>query len=232
MKKLLLSLASVALAMTTASAQDIKCYMGNGDLLESGKTYEFNDIVAEQEGDQYWVEMDPKMYLMCDQDVADLYVNAKCTSGHQIGLCCGSTCVSGTDVTKDGLTMVANTKFNLDFDLKPGNYEVVPENVTTELTVGVKDKAETVKSYTVIMNSKSSAVQLVKNANALSYMNGSILYNVEKPGRLTVWNANGQKVIEKNISNNGTVSLKGLAKGIYLYSLAGDRNSARKIIVK
>ena len=155
MKKLYM-IAAAALLAAGAQAQTLKVYMGEEEI-KLGETTTFNggeinDFGAV--GKDY--KFDPELSLMSDQSGACTLV-ADCTTGQNVMLCFGGTCVSSQSIEKTA-DLVAGEKMPLQFEFMGYTYtadEAIPEDVTTEFTA---EQGATVISFTVIVNPGNSAV--------------------------------------------------------------------------
>lgn len=220
-KHLLLALALLPGALTANAAIDM--YMGEQKLDIDG-TYTFNTI-TDYELSGY--KIDPELSVISTEDT-EAIITAQCTSGQKIQMCAGGQCVTNTTVSKT-VELKANTPLELQFeylDMSLANPADMPKNITTIITV------EDIKaqSYTIVLNADGSGIAAVVDGDRnVAYANGELIYNVSKPGILTLCDANGRMVFDAAVSGNGSISLANLAKGIYIYRLG---HSAGKILVK
>ncbi len=220
-KHLLLALALLPGALTANAAIDM--YMGE-QKLDIDDTYTFNTISDYELGGY---KIDPGLYVISSEDT-EATITATCTSGQEIQMCCGDLCTINTTVTKE-VELQADQKLNLEFeyvDMNLTDPADMPKNITSTITV------ESIKaqSYTIVLNADGSGIAAVVDGDRnVAYANGELVYNVSKPGTLTLCDANGRIVLDAALSGNGSISLAYLAKGIYIYRLG---HSAGKILVK
>lgn len=225
-KHLLLALALLPGALTANAAIDM--YMGEQKLDIDG-TYTFNTITDYDLGGYM---IDPELELMSTVD-AMVNITAKCTSGQTIQLCIGGTCTPGTTVVKEDIELEPNKKTNLEFEYI--NQDVtdptlLPKNITTIFTIESDVQGYEDLTYTIVLNADGSGIAAVVDGDRnVAYANGELIYNVSKPGALTLCDANGRIVLDAAVSGNGSISLANLAKGIYIYRLG---HNAGKILVK
>ena len=214
MKKLLLSLAALA-AVSTVNAQDIKLLL-NDDVQAVGSTVYWN-VIDLEEG-----QIKPPLYILSADGCEDASVRANCVSGQTISLCCGGHCSNGTDVTKDGLTLLANTKLPLDLeymDFMADTAEDFPKNINIALTV-TNNETEEVSNYTVMLNSESG-IKIVA-ADREAYVAGSNLYyNVAAASKAMVYDLNGRVLLNATVNGAGSIDLSILPGGVYVYSVNG-----------
>lgn len=224
MKKQLL-LASVLLwgALSSNAAMDM--YMGEQKLANNG-TYSFNTI--EEDPIMGGFIIDPHLSLMSTEETV-VNIEAKCTSGQSIQMCAGGQCEKAPTVRKEDITLKANEKLNLQFEYIDNNAEdpaQLPKNITTVFTIEGDEEL----TYTLVMNSDGSGIAAVIDRDRnVSYVNGELVYNLDKPGNLILCDTNGRVVLNTTVSGNGNLSLAGLAKGIYIYRLG---HNAGKIVVR
>ena len=222
MKKLYM-IAAAALLAAGAQAQTLKVYMGEEEI-KLGETTTFNggeinDFGAV--GKDY--KFDPELSLMSDQSGACTLV-ADCTTGQNVMLCFGGTCVSSQSIEKTA-DLVAGEKMPLQFEFMGYTYtadEAIPEDVTTEFTA---EQGATVISFTVIVNPGNSAVTVLQNDKALRAVKGAVEYSLEAPAEFALYALDDTKVAAWNLAGNGTVSTAHLPAGIYAYTLG--KNSGK-----
>lgn len=222
-KQLLLALALLPGALTANAAMDM--YMGEQKLANNG-TYTFNTI--EEDPIMGGFIIDPHLSLQSTEETV-VNIEAKCTSGQEIQMCAGGQCEKAPTVRKEDITLQANEKLNLQFEYIDNEAEdkaQLPKNITTVFTIEGDEEL----SYTIVMNSDGSGIAaVVERDRNVAYTDGELIYNLSKPGNLILCDTNGRVIINTTLSGNGSFSLAGIDKGIYIYRLG---NNAGKIVVR
>lgn len=221
-KQLLLAFALLSGALTASAAIDM--YMGEQKLADNG-TYTFNTITQDPNG-VFMIE--PELSLLSTEETV-VNIEARCTSGQSIQMCAGLQCETAPTVRKEDITLLANQPLDLEFEYtnnQADDESQLPKNITTVITVEGDEEL----SFTIVMNSDGSGIRaIVDRDRNVAYANGELIYNLSKPGNLTLCDTNGRVVLDTAVSGNGSVSLANLAKGIYIFRLG---HNAGKIVVR
>lgn len=240
MKKALLLIAA---AMTAGSMMaNVDMYIGGkadpgqdisgGELLTPGSSYVWNEAEFEDWGSyggQY--KYDPAMYLMSDASTT-VTVVAKCTTGQDIGLCCGGACENKPMVTKENVPMTANKPLLLQFDYMQNVSspdEKPDQDVTTEISVTANGGSAQV--YTIIFN-HDDGVRAIERDRTAYATSRSIVYSVSGNSMVNVYDMNGRQVLGARVNGSGVIDLSSLAKGIYTYRINGAANNSGKVLVR
>ena len=91
------------------------------------------------------------------------------------------------------------------------------------------DKANTTKTFTIVVNPSSGTATIVADDAAFRAVSGGIQYTVGAPTAAALYSITGKKVLSANINGNGTLSTANLPAGIYIYTLNGKSG---KIVLK
>lgn len=232
MKKLLLSTLLIGGALSL-NAQNLYIVY-NGEPVANNSTIVFDglEILEEKDGNTLlWTEylLDPHLTIVSDVDAV---VTVHAESNESIQLCAGSDCIQGTNITKDAVNLVKNVPLDLKLDVDlivyPGEQVNMPDEYKVKITAWYNNNPNDV--YTVNLNMLANAgVESVFTNNSVSFNNNSLNYDLTSDSQLSVYSLSGKNVYNANVSGTGSVNLGHLAKGVYLYRVAGK---AAKIIIR
>ena len=223
MKKLYITLAAALLGVASMQARVLAFYLGD-EKIATGEEVTFNDYEKKQIGsDKYKVTFEPELYLGSDFLSNEIQISATCISGQEIQMCAGGECARSKEVVKKGIEIKANSKLNLEFEyIGEIEGETIPE-VVTEFEAYDTNYTNTKVSFTLVMNSESSALTVIKNNASFRAVAGGIEYSLDAPAAVELYSITGRKVLSANLEGNGTLSTASLPKGIYVYTL-GDKS--------
>ena len=225
MKKLYLTLAAALIASASMSARELTFYIGDKPI-EAGQTVTFNDITVTQlPGGFQQAEMKPDLYIGTDIVSSSISVTAKCISGQDISMCCGGLCQAGQTVTKGNLTIQSNQKLALDFDystmLSP---DVQVPQVVTEFEAVDTKHTETIKTFTLIMNSTNGTATLIAGNSAFRAVNGAIEYSFTNATEVSLYSITGARVFASTLDGCGSITTANLTAGLYIYKLGNGKS--------
>ena len=229
MKKLYMALA-LALVAVSAGAANLIFYLGDKEIAQ-GSTVGYSEYEwAEEFEPGVWdIMMKPKIYLESDFFTNTVTITATCTSGHKIQMCCGGQCMSGETVTKSDLTLRQGVKFDLEFDYMNMEYEGEQLPVVTTVIEAV-DGAGTPVSFTIVMGPEGASIENAEiAADQVRYTAAGIEYDVTSACSFSLYSLIGTQVMSATLEGRGTLSVAGLPKGVYVYTLDGK---AGKVLVK
>ena len=222
MKKLYITLAAALLGVASMQARELAFYMGE-EKIATGEEVKFNEIEKEVIPGGFEVTMAPELYLWSDFLSNTIQITAKCTSGQEIQMCAGGDCMKGKEVVKKNIEIKANSKLDLKFDyMAEIEGETIPE-VVTEFEAYDTNYTNTKVSFTLVMNSESGALTVIKNNASFRAVAGGIEYSLDAPAAVELYSITGRKVLSAHLEGNGTLSTASLPKGIYVYTL-GDKS--------
>lgn len=223
MKKFYTLLASLAFIFAANAADNkLTFYIGETPI-ENGSTVEFNDLTVVDLGDGWGdVKYEPKLYLTNDFYSSKIKVTAKCTSGESVMMCCGGLCGSGVEVVKENIKMQAASKLALEFHWENPEIELaaVPE-ITVEFEAVDGSGKNAPASFTLVMKKNAGVADIAANSTNVRVNGKTLAYNVPSATQLSVYSIVGTRVLSQSVSGNGSVALDKLAKGCYIYSIAG-----------
>lgn len=228
MKKFLLLLAGIAVGFS-ANAIELSFWLGN-QKITPGQTIKFTDIeVTEYEGDNYKeVLMKPELYLLSNIYSSDIKITADCTSGQQIALCAGGTCLGDTKVVKEKVTVRPNQKLDLGFDYF-GEFDMdeqIPTVVTAFEAEDVTVSGSKVQ-FIIEMGEKSASVTAVEVFDDLQPVEGGIAYKTSgEAAHLRITSIVGINVFSADVNSEGFIALP---KGLYVYTFG---NRSGKIYIR
>ena len=227
MKKLYLSLAAALLSVTAMSAKELTFYVGN-TAVQPGATvkYELQDGDVDDFGDYAEYNIQPGVYLHADL-IGQVEVNV--VSNLDVEVCVGQ-CYTGTDITRT-TTIQSGQKLDLKYHIM-GETEggaAVPTFTSTFTACYTDDKANTTKTFTIVVNTSSGTATIVADDAVFRAVSGGIQYTVGAPTAAALYSITGKKVLSANIHGNGTLSTANLPAGIYIYTLNGKSG---KIVLK
>lgn len=221
MNKLYLAICGVALAFT-AQARQLSFYIDDTPIT-SGSTIEFTDVIVDDYGTAMDVTMAPNLYVSTDLFTNELTVKATCTSGEMISMCAGGNCSSGTTVTKEGVTVQTGEKLPLRFEYMATELDSGTEipTVTTLIEAEVAGDAGTHIEFVIVMGPEGASVVEIERAQSVVVTSAGLVYNLDAPATLTLYNMCGNRVLEAGLSGSGVLNTGNLARGLYIYSLGG-----------
>lgn len=241
MKKLLLATLLAAGGMIPMSAGEFSVLFEN-EPIENGSTVVFEGYsldIQEYPGFDmkfYTWTVDPELYLVSDS--ADpMTIHAKSLNGVDFQLCAGGTCMRGTDITKPVEALKADTPLNLQLDWTKSVIDE-PEIEIPAMEIAVEiyytSNPSDVFSFTLKMGGfKAAGVDSVGADDVNVVLKGNALYyDLPSASQISVYSLSGKTVLNKTVSGNGSLSLDGLSKGVYLYRVSGKSNKSAKFIIK
>ncbi len=216
MKKFLLLLAGVS-AYLSADAIELTFWMGNQKITPD-QTVKFTKIQIETyEDDGYKeVKMDPKLTISSDIFSSDVQITATCTSGQDIQMCAGGSCMGGSTVTKKGVTVRPNQKLDLGFDYA-GEFdldETIPTVVTVIEAEDVTEPASKVQ-FIIEMGEDGASVSTIQVNQDLKAVEGGVAYNAAESTALKIVSIVGINAYSGTVSGQGVINLP---KGLYVYT--------------
>lgn len=117
----------------------------------------------------------------------------------------------------------------LDAKFAEGTYGTV--RVKASVSVGLVSRVV----YIDFVYSSLSGVESVENSASVKTMNNELIYNfsTDASRQLNLYNVTGEKLRNQHLNTAGSVSLRELPKGVYIYEVLenGKRIVARKCIV-
>ena len=235
MKKLLLSALLLAGAMSPLAAQGLSFKTASGEDV-TGTTYVFDDVEYWPQGSKTEVYIDPDLYIYSEKGGnVDIYVDANVS----VQLCTIDNCEYGEKVNKLNVPLTAGVARSLVFDYSETVADIdsyqLPEIVAT-ITAYYSGDPSSAITMTVKMGDVNAGVEAVAmNQNAIVFNGKTLSYDVNGDSQLSVYSLSGKTVLNKSVAGNGSLSLDGLSKGIYLYRLTDKNGKAvksAKIIIK
>ena len=230
MKHLYVLLAALSLSMAASAANKLTFYI-DGKAIENGSTVEFTKVTIEEDYEDGFgaIKMEPVLSLTTDFYSGKIAVTAACTTGESIMMCCGGQCATGESVTKN-VSLNPGNVLPLQFHYE--NYEVALDaipTVVTEFTATDGSGKNEAASFTLVMKQAPAGVGGIEAGDSVKLTSAGITYSLSASAELSVYSIVGRRVLGRTVSGAGTVSLDGLAKGCYIYTLAGRTG---KIYVK
>ncbi len=225
MKKLYITLAAALLGVASLQARELTFYIGD-EKIPVGEEISYNEIEKEAiGGGAFEVMIAPKLYLGSDYLSNKIQITADCTSGQTIQMCAGGKCERAAKVVKTDVKIEANAKLPLEFEYAAEIEadEVIPEIITEFEAFDTRYEATTKVSFTLVMNSESGSLTVIKNNQAFRAIAGGIEYSLDAPAAVELYSITGRKVLSAHIDGSGVLSTTSLPKGIYIYTL-GDKS--------
>lgn len=227
MKKLLL-LSALTLSLA-AQARQLTFYVGE-TALKPGDKYVFTDITKEPAGAGFDVVMAPELYLHSDIVTSNVNITAECVSGQSVQMCAGGDCMSGTTIKKTGVRVGTDEKLPLEFEYMTYTNDLSSLPVVTTNFTAVDPKyPNTQVTLTVEMNPGAGVGSVTISATELTMVDGGLNYNVSGPSTLALIDITGRTVLRRDINGEGFISTAGLARGLYIYRIAGRSSLSGKI---
>jgi hypothetical protein len=232
MKKLVLSLAAIALA-TTVSAQGFTITVG-GNTVENGSTVINGDFVEEllQFG---MYQIDPKVYVTSDTDCTGS-IQIEAVEGNGAQICAFGNCVpvaTGKTVVKTG-DMEAGVPVETQIEsvssmTREGTY------VKTVISVWNNDLDEeddsAVFKFTLIMDGEAGVAKVL-TSDAVNFANNAINYDLTN-GSVEIYTVGGALVKSAKVSGAGSIDLSTLPSALYVYRVKdGKKVATGKALIK
>lgn len=236
MKKLLLASIVALGALTPMAAQDLY-FQYEGNAVPAGGVVEFTKYEEYPYGkDKIEIFIQPEIFIVGNKLSP---VSLKSTSNYPVQVCIGGQCEAAQEIIKDDLTIVPGKPENLLLDCSiylPKDEELELPYIEVYLEAWYNDDPSNVVTMTLKMGDVNAAVHGIDaGLNAISFDGKSLHYDLNQASNISVYTLSGKQIINKQASGNGTVSLEGLSKGVYLYRVAGKNGKAikaAKIIIK
>lgn len=234
------------LCLVIATNAQTLTFSHDGVEIESGSTYYSGDLLAE---DLEWGEYSfyPKIYLTSDQDTRvvvqvtslDQRSIAVCT----FGLCLNTSSSNSYTVTKDdeSCVLTANVPEDLDIEYYAKTNWDDSQTAPIQITAwpyGNESAAVTMKLILTTNTELLSVGSTTTDKTAKVTVSGNILnYAFAKAGTrtLSIYGLDGSRVLSTSLTSaDGQISLNGLARGLWLYSIegAGDKLSGKIVVNK
>ena len=240
MKKLLLATLLAAGTMVPMAAADFTVLFRDNPV-ENGSTitydeYDVTVLDGGEAGMMYMWKVDPALLLVTD-DVAPMTIHVKSITGVPIRLCAGGTCLEDPEITKDVENLKAGVPLNLqlDWEARTTNEPEI-EIPAMEILVEIYYTSDpsNIFSFTLNMGGmEASGVESVTANEVNVVLKGKALYyDLAGTSQIAVYSLSGKTVLSQTVSGNGSISLEGLSKGIYLYRVSGKDQKAAKFILK
>lgn len=227
MKKIYLFVLGVLLA-SGASARELTFYMGDVPV-QNGTTVASDALEVEDYGDYKEVKMDPHLYLGSDIFTSDVEIKVTCLTGQYVQLCAGGNCMKGTAITKSKVKINAGQLLPLQYDFVGELDADEPVPTVTSLIEAVDTKhPETARSFTITMGGNAS-LSVVEIKSEFTVTSSGIVYNLDAPVQLSLYNITGKQVLSAALSGAGIVDASSLPQGVYVYK-AGKHTG--KMIIK
>lgn len=122
--------------------------------------------------------------------------------------------LAGSPITKSG-SYAADESFLLGIDI---NNRVFSKPIT--VSVSITDTKETINLTINFLTTEQASIDAPEVAAPALTLNGhTLIYNVDSPTNLTLYNISGRMVMNRNVNNSGTISLDGFHAGVYVYRL-------------
>ena len=242
MKKLLLAAILATGAAVPMAAAEFSVLF-EGEPIENGSTIEYDgfdvevmDMSEYGYGIFYSWKVDPELYLVSDE-VAPMTIHAQSLTGVEFQLCAGGLCLKNTVITKAVENLKADVPLNLQLDWATNTQDISEIDIPAmEILVDVyyTSNPSSALTFTLKMGGfKAAGVDsVVSNENEVVLKGRDLYYDVAGTSQLSVYSLSGKTVLNKTVSGNGSVSLEGLSKGVYLYRLSGKTNKTSKFILK
>lgn len=232
MKKIFTLLVLFATALT-ASAQ--LSFTMDGNTIENGAT------ITSSKVDPSFAEFGSVMFkpdvFVSSEKAGNVTVEVKALDGRGVSLCFGSTCISGTDLTKTK-DLAAGESVNIELD---GGGMMVKGTQTYKCEVTAyytSDRSSTI-SFTMIMTNDPTvlAVGSIEAENDGVIFDGrtmSYTFAAAAPRTVSLYTVSGKQVAQWNIdAAAGTLSLDNLKNGTYVYAVKGaGTNISGKVVLK
>ncbi|MDE7402636.1 MAG: T9SS type A sorting domain-containing protein [Muribaculaceae bacterium] len=224
MKNLYLTIAAALIVMAGAQAQTISYSMA-GKPIANGATVHFNEMqIVDDYGEEgYQYVYDPHLTFTCSE-TGTIDAEVVCTSGQAVQFCLNGSCEKKPEIKKTNVPVTAGEAQNSQFEFGGDTYsatELPPSDVTVVISMQYTGKPETKSTVTFIINSSTqgSVIGLGDEVYGVAYADGTLRYNAEKKAELVICDTTGAKVLCKEVQGKGSISLSGLAKGIYVYTI-------------
>lgn len=243
----LTTLFAFMLCVMFVSAQDV-VFTNNGIVLEDEATInidafvddEYQDAKAVTDGKDFFNEILPNQISLKNQSSTEQILRVTTTVLSQenvkaLGWCMIPSCepILNGKLTKEKVTLNNGGETALALDAE--FYYGTPGYVNFKVVV--MSGIQTLRTLYVNLNyMKGSGVHSTQNDAVLSMNGNDIVYKLAEAGQHTidVYNVTGSLVKSEEVGQEGTLSLEGLSKGIYIYTAKtnGKQVAAQKCIIK
>ena len=235
MKKILLTAIVAMAAIPAIQAQEIN-FVRNGEILESGKTYDWNDclhLLDEYDGEVEY-QYNTGLFLRADQDVEGVIVTAESlTPDMPVQFCYGS-CTTDKSVTYDNIKVEAGKDTDLAIEsatLFLKATDPVPDFSCRVIASLPGDEANA-RQVTINMTNGLGAVQAVVADYGFNYAGGMLNYRGMKDARLRICDLSGKTVLRAALDGDGAISASSLTPGLYIYSITGATRKSGKLVIR
>lgn len=219
--------AAAILAASATQAKELTFFLGNEAIENNGQiTYSLQEGDVENFGDYAEYNIRPQLYLHADL-VGQVEINV--ASNHEVEVCIG-TCIKSSEINRT-LTMKSDQKLDLQYHImgEVDNVKDIPTYVSTFTAFYTNDKEKTLKTFTIVVNPDTGAVELTPLKGDFHAVDGAIAYEVESPSTLTLYSLTGQKALTATIKGSGSIPTGHLTKGVYICTLNGH---SEKVVLK
>lgn len=218
-------------------AQDLY-FQYDGKKIEEGSTITFTEGEMIPQGSiyEYWYE--PAVYIVSEND-AKVNIQVIALNGIEIGLCAGGDCETGLAPIKTDVSLTAGKPLDIQVEYftrleNPDTYE--PPYIEAEVKAWNVNSPDKVVSFILHMGDKDAGVEGIETGlDTVNFSANTISYDLGQVSQLSVYSLSGKTVLSRSVAGNGSVSLDGLSKGIYLYRITGNNGKVvktAKVIVK
>lgn len=235
MKKLLLSSFLIGAAFSV-NAQDFYLQY-EGEPVTNNSTITFEGAEVLDMNGYITVTLDPDLYIVSSENAS---LTVKVESNEEIQLCTSingapGECENGTNITKTPVKVTANTPLPLLLDAllmsNDGSMPEIPE-FNIKIQIWNIDTPNDIYSVTLIMNGNAGVDSMSADNNAVVFRNNGLSYDLPAASQINVYSLSGRTVVNANVSGSGRIELGHLAKGVYLYKVAGKTPKTAKIIIR
>ncbi len=237
------TLLAATLCSFASFAQDIQLETKDGQAIANGSTVVIKGEMADM---MIYGQFDSNLYVrnLTDKNQG-VYVQMKVISGGDVQICWRPTCQTvtvGNEVKTDMDVVPANSSTSLLIEtlvMTPGFMDAVLTR-TIEITVWTDKDPNTKVSATVTFTNDEAVlgIEEVKAASAKVFAKDNVLYCqfADAANRqLQVYNVAGNLCKDIRLtSESESLSLEGIAKGLYIYRVmeAGKKAESGKFLVK
>ena len=240
MRKIFTLLAAMVCSFASF-AQDIQLETKDGQLIENGSTVTLHSEMVDM---MVWGQLNAEIYVRnLTEQKQGVIAEMKVVSGGDTQICWGGSCV-GVAVGETYKTGMGLLDATISADLKiesliTGDFKGTIATRTIEITVWTDKKPEEKVSATVTFtNDPALSIEEVKETSAKVYAKDNVLYCqfADAANRqLQVYNVAGNLCKDIRLtSESESLSLEGIAKGLYIYRVmeAGKKAESGKFLVK
>lgn len=232
MKKIFTTLASVV--FFTSMSFGALTVTHDGQPMESGQTITFTEADFVHEDYSPMHRFACEIDLEVKTDAAPMQISI--TANDRDFMCCpeATGCINLIDngfgeFSASATAKASSTNMPIDVSYFVESNEIPAKKVqgTVTVTDANNDKFE----ITVIFDTTNagSGVEGVADNATVSFSNNVLSYDLNEAAEVEVYSIAGQKVVAEAVSGNGIIDLNNLAKGVYVYRVAGKNG---KILVK